>query len=47
VDIEGDPVSEEHASISWVPLDELLGYALAPSDQRLAEHLWQRRQDCL
>ncbi|HET8656835.1 MAG TPA: (deoxy)nucleoside triphosphate pyrophosphohydrolase [Longimicrobiaceae bacterium] len=33
VEIEGEPRCLEHAAVAWVPEDELLSLALAPSDR--------------
>lgn len=45
VDIDGEPVSDEHDSIAWVPLERLLDYPLAPSDQQFVEHMLHPRRN--
>lgn len=42
VAIEGDPTCLEHSAHSWVTIDELPTYELAPSDRRFAAWLSQR-----
>jgi len=37
--IHGEPTVHEHASIAWVPVDELRDYALAPTDRLFVQHL--------
>jgi len=37
VEIAGEPSCLEHADLAWATLQELPGYALAPSDRRFVE----------
>ncbi|MEZ4424986.1 MAG: NUDIX domain-containing protein [Gemmatimonadota bacterium] len=39
VEAGGEPECLEHSEVAWVEPEELLGYALAPSDRRFAEWL--------
>jgi 8-oxo-dGTP diphosphatase len=44
VEIEGIPTCLEHQALSWVPLEKLSGFALAPSDRAFVEYLHRRSQ---
>jgi hypothetical protein len=39
VEINGKPQCIEHSAIQWLPLQELPGLPLAPSDRRFVEFL--------
>jgi mutator protein MutT len=44
-DVNGDPQCLEHASLTWVTLDQARELPLAPSDRRFVEHLTQAGAD--
>jgi len=45
VTISGEPQCLEHAALAWAGEEELLTYALAPTDRRYVE--WRREHDTI
>jgi mutator protein MutT len=43
VDIAGEPACLEHSALAWATAEELLEYALAPSDRRFSEWMVAQR----
>jgi 8-oxo-dGTP diphosphatase len=39
VEVSGEPTALEHEELAWVPVEQLLRYPLAPTDQAFAESL--------